>query len=40
MKAKVVPLMAELRELGDQLETQVASSRWPLPSYRELLFVK
>ena len=40
MKSKVGPLMAELRALGDQLETQVAASRWPLPSYRELLFVK
>jgi glutamine synthetase len=40
MKSKVVPLMTELRTLGDLLETQVASSRWPLPSYRELLFIK
>jgi len=40
MKTKVMPLMTELRTLGDQLETQVAAHRWPLPSYRELLFVK
>ncbi len=40
MKSKVVPLMAELRRLGDELETRVASHLWPLPSYRELLFVK
>jgi len=40
MKSKVVPLMGDLRSLGDELETHVASSRWPLPSYRELLFIK
>jgi glutamine synthetase len=40
MKSKVVPLMVELRALGDELETRVSSSRWHLPSYRELLFVK
>ena len=40
IKSKITPLMAELRQLGDQLETHVSASRWPLPSYRELLFVK
>jgi glutamine synthetase len=39
-KGTVLPLMAELRGLADQLETQVASNFWPLPSYRELLFIK
>ncbi len=40
MKSKVVPLMNELRRLGDELETRIASTLWPLPSYRELLFFK
>jgi len=40
MKKKVEPLMHKLRELADELETQVAADLWPLPSYRELLFVK
>ncbi len=40
MKKQVVPLMTELRKLGDELETRVSSSLWPLPSYRELLFFK
>jgi glutamine synthetase type III len=32
--------MGELRVLGDEIETQVATSLWPVPSYRELLFIK
>ena len=40
MKQKVFPLMEKLRELGDQLEIDIAAEYWPLPSYRELLFIK
>ena len=40
MKEKVCPLMDSLREFGDQLETIVAADLWPIPSYRELLFIK
>ena len=29
-----------LRELGDQLELMVPHETWPLPTYREMLFVK
>jgi glutamine synthetase len=36
----VVPAMAKLRELGDQLELVVPHQIWPLPTYREMLFVK
>ena len=36
----VVPRMAELRALGDKLETLVADDLWPLPTYREMLFIK
>jgi glutamine synthetase len=36
----VIPKMVELRRLGDELETIVADDLWPLPTYRELLFVK
>jgi glutamine synthetase len=36
----VVPKMAELRALGDKLETLVADDLWPLPTYREMLFIK
>jgi glutamine synthetase len=36
----VLPAMAEVRTFGDKLETMVADDLWPLPSYREMLFVK
>jgi glutamine synthetase len=34
------PAMARLRETGDALEELVAADLWPLPTYRELLFLK
>ena len=37
---KIIPLMAECRRLGDQLEVHVAADLWPLPSYREMLFIR
>ena len=37
---KVVPAMAALRETGDSLECIVPHDLWPLPTYREMLFVK
>jgi glutamine synthetase len=36
----VLPRMADLRTLGDKLETMVADDLWPLPTYREMLFMK
>ena len=40
MRDTVVPAMAALREVGDQLELVVPTDLWPLPGYREMLFVK
>ncbi len=40
MRDTVVPAMVRLRELGDQLELMVPHETWPLPTYREMLFVK
>jgi glutamine synthetase len=40
MRDKVVPAMARLRDLGDQLEVMVPHATWPLPTYREMLFIK
>ena len=40
MRDKVVPAMAKLRETGDTLETLTPHGLWPLPTYREMLFVK
>ena len=40
MRDKVVPAMVKLRELGDQIEVSTPHDLWPLPTYREMLFVK
>ena len=37
---KVIPAMNALREVGDSLECYVPQSLWPLPTYREMLFVR
>jgi len=36
----VVPAMAALRDAGDAIEVLVPHEMWPLPTYREMLFVK
>jgi glutamine synthetase len=36
----VVPAMASLREFGDQIELIMPHELWPLPTYREMLFIK
>jgi glutamine synthetase len=40
IRDKVKPAMAELRNYADAIETQVAADLWPLPTYRDLLFLK
>ena len=40
IKEGVIPAMVEVRTLGDKLETMVADDLWPLPTYREMLFIK
>ena len=40
MRDKVVPAMVKLRELGDQIELLAPHTTWPLPTYREMLFIK
>ena len=40
MRDKVVPAMAKLREVGDEIEVLTPHEIWPLPTYREMLFVK
>ena len=37
---KIVPAMVALRETGDTLEAIVPHETWPLPTYREMLFIK
>jgi len=35
----IFPAMGELRKAGDRLENLVADDLWPLPTYREMLFL-
>ncbi len=39
-RERVLPLMEDVRELADELERRVADDLWPMPTYRELLFIK
>ena len=36
----VVPAMLSLRETADQIESILPDDLWPLPTYREMLFIK
>jgi glutamine synthetase len=36
----ILPAMTAVRTLGDKLETVIADDLWPLPTYREMLFIK
>jgi glutamine synthetase len=40
MKDLVVPALGEVRAACDALEKEVPADLWPLPTYREMLFVK
>jgi len=40
MRDSVIPAMNELRKQGDKLETVIADDLWPLPTYREMLFIR
>ncbi|MBB5232843.1 glutamine synthetase III family protein [Deinococcus budaensis] len=40
MRDHVLPAMTEVRQAADALEKVVADLHWPLPSYRQMLFVK
>jgi glutamine synthetase len=40
IRDSVIPQMVELRNLGDKLESMIADDLWPLPTYREMLFIK
>ena len=40
LRDEVLVKMLELRDLADQLERNIADDLWPLPTYREMLFIK
>jgi len=37
---EILPRMVRLRDLGDRIECVLPSESWPLPTYREMLFIK
>jgi glutamine synthetase len=37
---KIVPAMNAVRTVADKLETVVADDLWPIPTYREMLFIR
>ena len=37
---KVIPVMTSLRDAADAVECLVPQNVWPLPTYREMLFIK
>ena len=40
MQGKVIPAMQQVRTACDALERLVPADRWPLPTYREMLFLQ
>ena len=40
LAAVIGPLMDDVREWADRLELEIPDDGWPLPTYREMLFVK
>ncbi|MDX1419607.1 MAG: glutamine synthetase III [Rubricoccaceae bacterium] len=40
MQAKVIPAMQKVRDACDALERLLPADEWPLPTYREMLFIK
>jgi glutamine synthetase len=37
---QILPAMLDVRKAADKLETVVADDLWPLPTYREMLFIR
>ena len=40
LREAVLPAMLETRKVADKLETMIPDDIWPLPTYREMLFIK
>ncbi len=40
MRANIIPAMARVRSVADRLERVVPDDLWPIPTYRDMLFVK
>lgn len=40
MRANIIPAMSAVRSVADRLEKVIPDDLWPLPTYRDMLFVK
>ena len=40
MKEHIIPAMAGVRDAVDRLEKIIPDDLWPIPSYRDMLFIK
>ena len=40
MKENIIPAMARVRDVVDRLEKIIPDDLWPIPSYRDMLFIK
>ena len=40
MRNNVIPAMNAVREVADRMEKVIPDDLWPLPTYRDMLFVK
>jgi glutamine synthetase len=40
MRSNIIPAMESVRSLADRLEKVIPDDLWPLPTYRDMLFVK
>lgn len=40
IRDRIIPAIGQIREAVDDMEKHVADDYWPLPTYREMLFVK
>jgi glutamine synthetase len=39
-QSKIIPFFEDIRYHADKLELMVDNELWPLPKYRELLFIR
>ena len=40
MRANIIPALDDVRDVVDRLERVVPDDLWPVPTYRDMLFVK
>ncbi|HAT37361.1 MAG TPA: glutamine synthetase type III, partial [Gemmatimonadetes bacterium] len=40
MRTNIIPAMNDVRDIVDRLERVVPDDLWPVPAYRDMLFVK